>query len=88
MTTELKVQLALVEIQQHQLRARYYEQRIANGVYKERLGRVFHGTKAVQEFAYNEEELCRDEISTMNQHISNAQAHIEYAKGLLFEGRF
>ena len=40
---ELKIRSALLDVEQHQLRARYYAKRIETGVWRNRVGHVFPG---------------------------------------------
>lgn len=78
----LAYQLSLIEAQQSQLRARYFEQRIAGQDY---IGRnVTHGFQGVQ---LTEAELRADELATMDRHIALAEEHLDYAKGLLAQIR-
>lgn len=82
MSVEHQFQLALLEAQQSQLRARYYEQRIATGTWRERIGKVFRG--GLPEHGgvpFTEIEILRDEVNTMYRHIDWAEQHLEAAKG-------
>jgi hypothetical protein len=85
--TQSKFSLALAEAAQSQLRARYFEQRIATGVYKEKVGHVFHGFYTdPNKTPYTEEELLREELQTMSRHIALAEEHLDQAKSLLPNG--
>lgn len=77
----LKVQLALAEAHQSQLRAAYFQQRIATGVWKEKVGQVrkggFEGPLA------SEDEVLSMEVDTMLRHIHRAEEHLDHVKELL-----
>ncbi len=77
MSLDQQYSLALLEAQQSQLRARYYETRIATGAYKTRIAAWGTGV------ALTEIELQQDEVATMDRHIDRAQEYIELAKELL-----
>ena len=76
-----QIQVALLEAQQSHLRARWREQRVASGAYKDRVGKVFHGV--TDKVPFTEQELAEDEIRNMSRHIQLAQEHLEFAKGLI-----
>lgn len=81
-----RFQLALVEAQQSQLRAQYYQKRIDTGTWRERIGKVHvgglpeHGGTPMPEAA-----ILQDEVQTMYRHIDWAEKHLDYAKGILAE---
>ena len=83
-STVLAYQLSLVEAQQSQLRARYFEQRVAGGDYRSLLGKVSHGFDVA---LLTEAELRASELATMHRHINMAEDHLEHAKELLAEIR-
>jgi hypothetical protein len=78
--TILAYQLSLVEAQQSQHRARYFEQRVAGGDYRLFIGKVSHGFDGTM---LTEAELRASELATMHRHINMAEDHLEYAKELL-----
>ena len=76
---ELKIRRALLQVEQSQLRARYYEQRITTGVWKERVGKVTYlGGEPLPEG-----EVLRGEVATMERHIQIAQELLEFAGSLI-----
>ena len=77
----LAYQLSLIEAQQSQLRAKYFEQRVAGHDYRERIGKV--RTWSSEGRHLTEAELRADELATMHRHINLAEEHLDYAKGLL-----
>ena len=80
----MRFEVAMAEVAQSQLRARYYEQRISTGAWRERIGKVHvgglpeHGGVPMAEDA-----ILRDEVATMYRHIQIAEDCLESAKGLL-----
>ena len=77
----MRFEVAMAEVAQSQLRARYYEQRISTGAWRERIGKVFRSS-AYRDIALTE-EILHDEVQTMNRHIQIAEDCLESAKGLL-----
>lgn len=83
---ELRMRLSLAESAQSQLRAKYQAVRIETGAWKNRIGQVFKGGLPEHGgVAMTEQEVLNSEVVTMNTHISLAQDHLEYAKGILSE---
>lgn len=81
-----RFQLALVEAQQSQLRAQYYQKRIDTGTWRERIGKVFEGGLPEHGgIPYTEERILQDEVQTMHRHIDWAEQHLDHAKGILAE---
>lgn len=81
---EQRIQLALVGAQQSQLRARYYEQRIATGAWRDRIGKAFHGfVTDTNKVPLSENELLQDELATMERHIKLAEDWLDSAKSLI-----
>ncbi len=78
----MRFEVAMAEVAQSQLRARYYEQRISTGAWRERIGKVFRRS-AYRDIALTEDEIQHDEVQTMNRHIQIAEDCLESAKGLL-----
>ena len=96
MSKKEKFQVVMMQARQSQLLAEHFKVRIETGVYKERLGHRFkfvqdtHNadgpiTKDVQTVPCTEEELLRDEVKVMLQHIRNAQDCLEAAMGMYSE---
>lgn len=78
---EMAFTLAIAEATQSQLRARYYEQRVVTGAYKEKLGKVKWGTG----IDLTEEELRQSDLGIMHNHIQLAQDHLDHAKACMAE---
>ena len=83
MSAEHSFQLALAEAAQWQMRARYQEQRIVTGVWKERIGKVHQG--AHDGPLVPEQEILKSEVAIMNRHIGWAEEHLDAAKGHMNE---
>lgn len=81
-TQDQQFQIALADVAQSQLRARYYEQRIQTGVWKERIGKVRQGSHDGP--LLPEEDLLRAEVATLNQHIQLAEDHLDHAKSIAY----
>ena len=82
----MRFEVAMAEVAQSQLRARYYEQRITTGAWRERIGKVYlgglpeHGGVPMAE-----DEILHDEVQTMNRHIQIAEDRLGTAKSLLLD---
>lgn len=83
-TKQLQVQIALADAAQSQMRAAFFMQRVNSGMYKDRLGKVFYGSPESGGQPLTEEELLRDEMATVHQHIRNAEDHLDHAKEVLW----
>jgi hypothetical protein len=75
----MQFNLALAEAKQSQLRAEYYAKRIETGSYKERIGKSLNLDKTPR----TEQEILRDEVGTMHNHITRAEEHLDWAKHYL-----
>ena len=80
----MRFEVAMAEVAQSQLRARYYEQRISTGAWRERIGKVFRSS-AYRDIALTEDEILHDEVQTMNRHIQLAEDRLGTAKSLLLD---
>lgn len=69
MTPEQRMKYLDGEFSRAQAYVLYFHARIVSGVYKQRLGQVFHGSASDPKNAFTEEELLADEVDTMNRHI-------------------
>jgi 3-methyladenine DNA glycosylase/8-oxoguanine DNA glycosylase len=80
----MRIELAMAEAAQSQLRAQYYQKRIETGAWRERSGKVYvgglpeHGGTPMPD-----ERILRDEVETMYRHIDSADRHLDHAKKLL-----
>jgi hypothetical protein len=81
MINQNQINISLASVKQWQLRAEMYRVRIETGVYKTRI--VHKG--GLDGPLMTEEELLKDEIATMNQHIRLAQNQLEYTMNLVGE---